>query len=98
MHVLFSVSFKPWGRAPLLFGGVIFITPCMGRSGVCSALTHYPSEGASHYAEFNVPELPQVTRPNHIRNIPSVQKCWERMRDKRTKSVIKAIVGHGHCS
>ena len=28
------------------------------KGGVCSALVHYPVSGTSHYAEFNVPNLP----------------------------------------
>ena len=40
-----------------MFTPVTPSTACKG--GVCSALVHYPISGTSHYAEFNVPDLPQ---------------------------------------
>jgi hypothetical protein len=33
------------------------------NGGFCSSLAHYPCRGTSHYAEFNVPELPEEIGP-----------------------------------
>eukprot|EP00947_MAST-08B_sp_MAST-8B-sp1_P000586 g586.t1 len=35
--------------------------PCNG--GACSSLVHYPVKGTTHYAVFNVPELPKSVGP-----------------------------------
>jgi len=33
------------------------------NGGFCSSLVHYPVKGTIHYAEFNVPKLPEVVGP-----------------------------------
>jgi hypothetical protein len=33
------------------------------NGGFCSSLAHYPCAGTTHYAEFNVPELPLAVGP-----------------------------------
>ena len=43
--------------------GALPSAPPKCSGGACSSLVHYPVQGTSHYAEFNVPELPKDTSP-----------------------------------